>query len=149
MLNKGDQIPDLTLENQEGELISLTSFRGTPLVIYFYPKDNTRVCTAQACGFRDNYEDFKQAGAEVIGISRDSSASHKKVATKRKLPFILLSDPKKAALNGFKVPSSLFGLLPGRVTFIVDKEGKVTHTFRADFNADQHIKQALKVLNAL
>lgn len=149
MLNKGDQIPDLTLENQDEKLISLASFIGTPLVIYFYPKDNTHVCTAQACGFRDNYEDFKQAGAEVIGISRDSSASHKKVSEKRKLPFVLLSDPKKEALKGFKVPSSLFGMLPGRVTFVVDQEGKIAHTFRADFNADQHIKQALKVLKTL
>lgn len=149
MLNKGDLIPNIELEDQDGNIVSLTSFSGRPLVIYFYPKDNTRVCTAQACGFRDHYEDFKSVGAEVIGISGDSSNSHKKVATKRNLPFVLLSDPKKKALKAFKVPSSLFGLLPGRVTFIADEEGKIIHTFRADFNADKHIKQALKVLQSL
>lgn len=116
------------------------------MVIYFYPKDNTRVCTAQACGFRDNYEAFQKVGAEVIGISGDSSKSHRKVSESRNLPFLLLSDPKKKALNSFKVPSLFFGLLPGRVTFVVNKEGIIVHTFRADFNADNHIKEALKVL---
>ena len=149
MLNKGDDLPDVTLIDQNGKKTALIDFKGRPLVIYFYPKDNTRVCTAQACGFRDNYEDFQKVGAEVIGISKDSSNSHKKVSDKRKLPFILLSDPKKEALKAFGVPSSLFGLLPGRVTFIVDKDGKVAHTFRADFNADSHIKEALKVLENL
>lgn len=149
MLNKGDLIPEITLEDQDEKMVTLSDYKGRPLVIYFYPKDNTKVCTAQACGFRDNYEDFKSAGAEVIGISSDSTNSHKKVSNKRKLPFILLSDPKKAALKAFKVPSSLFGLLPGRVTFVVDKEGTIAHTFRADFNADRHIKEALNVLNEL
>ncbi|MEO9484491.1 MAG: peroxiredoxin [Ekhidna sp.] len=148
MLNKGELLPDISLEDQDGKMVSLTNFKGQPLVVYFYPKDNTRVCTAQACGFRDHYEEFQQAGAEVIGISRDSSKSHKKVANKRKLPFILLSDPKKTALSAFKIPSTLFGILSGRATFVIDKDGKVAHTFRADFNADQHIKQALKVLKS-
>ncbi len=149
MLSKGDLIPDITLEDQDEKMVNLSDYKGNPLVIYFYPKDNTKVCTAQACGFRDNYEDFKNAGAEVIGISGDSTRSHKKVSNKRKLPFILLSDPKKKALKAFKVPTGLFGLIPGRVTFVVDKEGKIAHTFRADFNADRHIKEALKVLAKL
>lgn len=149
MLVKGEKIPDISLANQSGEDTALSDFIGGPLVIYFYPKDNTRVCTAQACGFRDNYEDFQKLGAEVIGISSDSPNSHKKVSDKRRLPFILLSDPRKEALKAFGVPSSLFGLLPGRVTFIVDKEGIVVHTFRADFNANIHIKEALKVLQSL
>ncbi|WP_462249963.1 peroxiredoxin [Ekhidna sp.] len=149
MLSIGDKIPDITLQNQNGDNVALSSFKGAALVVYFYPKDNTKVCTAQACGFRDNYEEFKNAGAEVIGISRDSSSSHKKVSDKRKLPFILLSDPKKIALNAFKVPSALFGLIPGRVTFVIDKNGVVVHTFRADFNADKHIKSALNVLSKI
>ncbi|WP_420318789.1 peroxiredoxin [Ekhidna sp.] len=149
MLHKGDPIPDIKLQDQDGKVVSLNHLKGTPLVIYFYPKDNTKVCTAQACGFRDNYEQFQGAGAEVIGISRDSSGSHKKVQNKRKLPFMLLSDPKKKALKAFGVPSSLFGLIPGRVTFVIDKDGKIAHTFRADFNADSHIKEALKVLKEL
>lgn len=149
MLQKGETIPDITLSDQDGNQVSLEDFRGKPLVVYFYPKDNTQVCTAQACGFRDHYEDFQAAGAEVIGISRDSVDSHRKVANKRKLPFILLSDTQKKALKGFKVPSAMFGLVPGRVTFVIDKEGRVAHTFRADFKADQHIKEALKVLKTL
>ena len=148
MLKKGDRIPSITLVDQDGKNVSLDSFRGNPLIIYFYPKDNTRVCTAQACGFRANYEAFQEMGAEVIGISGESHESHKQVTNKRKLPFILLSDPKKEARKAFKLPS-LLGLLPGRVTFIVDKEGIIKHTFRADFNAEQHIKEALKVVQSL
>jgi peroxiredoxin Q/BCP len=149
MLAKGDDIPDINLIDQDNKMVSLTELKGRPLVIYFYPKDNTRVCTAQACGFRDHYEQFQEAGAEVIGISQDSSESHKKVANNRKLPFILLSDPKKEALKAFKIPSALFGLIPARVTFIIDKSGIVVHTFRADFNAEKHIKEALKVIKSL
>lgn len=149
MLKVGDAIPSIALKDQDDNLVALDSFKGRPLVIYFYPKDNTRVCTAQACGFRDSYEDFTDAGAEVIGISRDSSDSHKKVANKRKLPFILLSDKKGKAIKGFGVPSALFGLVPARVTFIVDKEGKIAHTFRSDFTADNHIQTALKVLKKI
>ncbi|MEO1255922.1 MAG: peroxiredoxin [Bacteroidota bacterium] len=149
MLNKGDKIPDITLQDQDGRSVSLTEFKDQPLVVYFYPKNNTKVCTAQACGFRDQYEAFQEEGAEVVGISQDSVESHRKVANSRKLPFILLSDPKRKALKGFKVPSALFGLIPGRVTFVIDKEGKVAHTFRSDFNADKHIKEALKVIKKL
>lgn len=149
MLHKGEPIPDLQLEDQDGKMVSLSDFKGRPLVIYFYPKDNTKVCTAQACGFRDHYEEFQEAGAEVIGISRDSSESHRKTTNQRRLPFILLSDPRREALKAFRVPSALFGLLPGRVTFVVDKNGRVAHTFRADFSADKHIKEALKVLKEL
>ncbi|MEO9870523.1 peroxiredoxin [Ekhidna sp.] len=150
MLNKGDKIPEISLENQHGELISLSDFTGKkPLVVYFYPKDNTSVCTAQACGFRDHYEEFQEVGAEVIGISRDSTSSHKRVSTKRKLPFILLSDTRKKALKAFKIPSTLFGLVPGRVTFIIDRHGIIVHSFRADFNANQHIKESLRILKSL
>ncbi|WP_370090422.1 peroxiredoxin [Ekhidna sp.] len=148
MLKKGDKLPDISLEDQDGKTVTLHSFIGKPLVIYFYPKNNTRVCTAQACGFRDNYEAFLDLNAEIIGISADSTDSHKKVADKRNLPFILLSDAKKEARKAFGLPSIL-GLLPGRVTFIVDKEGIIKHTFRADFNASKHIEEALKVVQSL
>ena len=148
MLKKGDKLPDIALEDQDGKTLALHSFIGKPLVIYFYPKNNTRVCTAQACGFRDNYEAFLKSDAEIIGISADSSDSHKEVANRRKLPFILLSDAKKEARKAFGLPSIL-GLLPGRVTFITDKDGIIKHTFRADFNADKHIEEALKVVQSL
>lgn len=147
MLKVGDKLPDIKLKNQNNEDVDLHDFIGKkPLVIYFYPKDNTRVCTAQACGFRDHYEDFTSLGAEVIGISRDSVDSHKKVANKRQLPFVLLSDQKKIALKAFGVPSMLFGLVPGRVTFVVNKEGEIIHTFTSNFTADDHIEVALNKL---
>lgn len=148
MLKKGDRLPDIALEDQDGKILALHSFIGKPLVIYFYPKNNTRVCTAQACGFRDNYEAFLESNAEIIGISSDSSDSHKEVANRRNLPFILLSDAKKEARKAFGLPSIL-GLLPGRVTFIADQEGIIKHTFRADFNANKHIEEALKVVQSL
>lgn len=146
MINIGDQIPAIELKNQHDETVDLHALKGKPLVIYFYPKNNTKVCTAQACGFRDEYEHFQELGAEVIGISRDSVQSHQKVANKRRLPFLLLSDPDKKAHRAFGVPSGLLGLVPGRVTFIVDKNGIVLHTFRADFNASSHIKEAMSIL---
>lgn len=150
MLKKGDAIPEVELADQQGQPISLHSFKGkSALVIYFYPKDNTAVCTAQACGFRDHYEDFQKLGATVIGISKDSVNSHKNVSEKRKLPFSLLSDPKGKALKAFGVPTYLFGLMPGRVTFIVDKQGIIKHTFRADFKADVHIQESLNILRDL
>ncbi|MEM6379985.1 MAG: redoxin domain-containing protein, partial [Bacteroidota bacterium] len=107
------------------------------------------MCTAQACSFRDNYEDFLEAGAEVIGISVDSVESHKKVVEKRKLPFILLSDSKKKALKAFKVPQALFGMISGRSTFVIDKEGIIQNAFKADFSANKHIKESLKTLKKI
>lgn len=150
MLQIGDLLPDLTMQDQNGNQVSLKDYKDKhPLVIYFYPKDNTQVCTAQACGFRDNYEEFQETGAEVIGISRDSVSSHQTVTKKRKLPFVLLSDANGKALKAFGVPKMLFGLLPGRVTFVADKSGKIIHTFRSDLHADKHIKESLKKLRSL
>ena len=148
MIEIGDPIPSVSLPDQFGNEIALSSFDG-PLVIYFYPKDNTKVCTAQACGFRDRYEDFKAYGAEVIGISKDSVKSHEKVAKNRQLPFILLSDSSGEAHRKFGIPSLLFGMVPARITFVVDQAGKVVHTFRADFNAEQHIKESIRILESL
>ena len=149
MLQIGTELPDITLENQDGEEISLRSFIGKPIVIFFYPKDNTRVCTAQACSFRDRYEDFLEIGADVVGISHDSAASHKNVQTRHKLPFNLLSDPKRKALKAFKVPSYLFGLLSARVTFIIDSTGKIIYHFRADLKAEIHIQKSLEILRSI
>ena len=145
MLQKGNFVPDISLRNQEGQMVSLRAFR-KPLVIYFYPKNNTRVCTAQACGFSDEYSEINRLGAEVIGISTDSVSSHKKVVDKRKLPFILLSDIDKVASRAFKIPTMLFGLLPARVTFISDAEGKIIQTYRSDFSATDHVNVAVKAL---
>ena len=120
----GSKAPLFILPDQNGKLINLNDFIGkTNLVVYFYPKDESYGCTKEACSFRDSYEDFKEAGAEVIGISADSEASHKGFAANHKLPFILLSDKDKKIANLYGVGKTM-GILPGRVTFIIDK---VTH----------------------
>ncbi|GAB4200831.1 MAG: peroxiredoxin [Coleofasciculaceae cyanobacterium] len=145
----GDTAPDFTLPSQSGEPVSLKDFIGKKsVVLYFYPKDDTPGCTAQACAFRDSYEVFRDAGAEVIGISDDSSASHEKFATKYRLPFTLLSDTGKQLRKLYGVPSTL-GLLPGRVTYIIDKNGIVRHIFNSQFNFKGHIEEALKTLREL
>ncbi len=127
-------------------MISLRSFKGTPLVIYFYPKNNTPGCTAEACSFRDSYEDFTTLGAMVIGISGDSVDSHKRVTKKRRLPFTLLSDSKREAEKAFGVKRNLFGLLPGRVTFIADQDGRIVDVFSSAIRPRAHITTALKSL---
>jgi peroxiredoxin Q/BCP len=115
------------------------------LVFYFYPKDNTPGCTAQACSFRDKYEDFKDFGAEVIGISGDSIASHQNFTIQYKLPFVLLSDSDKKLRTLFGVPASFLGLLPGRVTYVADKEGIITMIFDSVM-ATKHITKALDAI---
>ena len=145
----GDTAPDFTLPSQSGEPVSLKDFIGKKsVVLYFYPKDDTPGCTAEACAFRDSYEVFKEAGAEVIGVSDDSSASHQKFASKYSLPFILVSDTGKQLRKLYGVPSTL-GLLPGRVTYIIDKNGTVRHIFNSQFNFKGHIEEALKTLREL
>jgi peroxiredoxin Q/BCP len=119
-----------------------------PLVIYFYPKDNTPGCTAEACSFRDQYEDFKDLGAEVIGISSDSVSSHQQFSEQYKLPFILLSDNDKKIKTLFGVPSGLFGLLPGRVTYVTDKNGVIQMIFDSVL-ATKHIPKALQAIKKL
>ena len=110
----GERAPDFQLPDRNGRQVSLGDFRGKKsVVLYFYPKDDTPGCTAESCEFRDRYEDFKEAGAEVIGISSDSEASHEKFADKHRLPFILLSDRGGAVRKKYGVPATL-GLLPGR-----------------------------------
>jgi len=116
-------------------------------VLYFYPKDETAGCTAQACSFRDSYEDFKAAGAEVIGISSDSGRSHTKFAEHHRLPFVLLSDIIGKVRKAYGA-YDMFGLIPGRVTFVIDKEGKVIHKFDSHLNPTKHIGEALSKLKA-
>ena len=115
------------------------------MVIYFYPKDHTPGCTKEACSFRDSYEEFTELGAEVIGISSDSEKSHRKFASKHALPFVLLADTDKRVKQLFKVENSLFNLLPGRETYVINKEGRVVLVFNS-VNASQHMRRALKAL---
>lgn len=148
-LKVGDTIPKFTAKDTNGNDFDSTNSVGQkPLVIYFYPKDNTPGCTAQACSFRDQYEDFKDLGAEVIGISSDSAASHQKFAKQYKLPFILLSDSDKKIRKLFGVPSGMFGLLPGRVTYVTDKHGVVQMIFDSVM-ATKHIPKALEAVKKL
>jgi len=145
----GDLAPDFTLPAPSGDPVSLHDFLGKKtIVLYFYPKDNTSGCTAEACSFRDSYEIFKDAGAEVIGVSSDSAASHERFASKHHLPFILLSD-KGGAVRKRYGASSVLGLLPGRVTYIIDKQGIVRHIFSAQFAVEKHVAEALKTLETL
>ncbi|HEV2579211.1 MAG TPA: peroxiredoxin [Ktedonobacteraceae bacterium] len=144
----GDRAPDFTLPSQTGESVSLANFAGKNIVLYFYPKDLTPGCTAEACAFRDSYEVFQEAGAEVIGISSDSEKSHQQFATQHRLPFILLSDPGSVVRKFYGVPTT-FGLLPGRVTYIIDKQGVVRHIFSSQFAPQKHVEEALKVLRTL
>ena len=142
----GDRAPDFTLPSLTGEPVSLESFLGKKaIVLYFYPKDNTPGCTAEACSFRDSYEVFQEAGAEVIGISSDSEKSHQQFAKQHHLPFILLSDLGGVVRKFYGVPAT-FGLLPGRVTYIIDKQGIVRHIFSSQFAPQMHVAEALKVL---
>jgi thioredoxin-dependent peroxiredoxin len=145
-LQVGDKIPNFKAKDSAGNEFDSTSIVGLkPVVFYFYPKDNTPGCTAQACSFRDQYEDFKDLGAEVVGISSDSVSSHEKFAKRYKLPFLLLSDNNKKLRNLFGVKTNLFGLLPGRVTYVADKDGIIQLIFDS-MNATSHIPKVLTLL---
>lgn len=147
-ITKGVVVPNFKAKTQSGDSFELSDYLGKPLVIYFYPKDNTPGCTTQACSFRDQYQDFQDLGAEVIGISGDSEASHDEFAQKHKLPFILLSDRTKKIRKLFGVPTHFFGLMPGRVTYIIDKQGKVVSVFDS-IKANVHIEHALKMIKKM
>lgn len=148
-LKVGDIVPAFSAKNTEGNLFESQSIVGVkPVVIYFYPKDDTPGCTTQACSFRDQYEDFKALGAEVIGISGDSITAHQKFANKYKLPFVLLSDEGKKIRQLFGVPTALFGLLPGRVTYVVDKKGVVRLIFD-QMAPKSHITKALEMIKKM
>jgi peroxiredoxin Q/BCP len=145
----GDAAPEFDLPDAAGNRVKLSDFRGRQsVVLYFYPKDDTPGCTKEACSFRDSYESFKDAGAEVIGISSDSQASHQKFADKFKLPFRLVADQGGAVRKRYGVPATL-GLLPGRVTFVIDRSGVVRHVFNSQIQATKHVDEALTVLKRL
>jgi peroxiredoxin Q/BCP len=138
--------PDFELRSEAGKTVRLGDFKGKQaVVVYFYPKDDTPGCTAESCAFRDAYEDFKDEGAEVIGISSDSVDSHKSFAEKHNLPFILLSDQGGKVRSQWGVPTTL-GLLPGRVSYVIDKKGIVRNIFNSQLEATKHVAEAKKVL---
>lgn len=148
-LKTGDRAPKFELPSQKGEPVSLDALTAKgPVVVYFYPKDETPGCTAEACAFRDNYEVFQKAGASVVGISSDSVASHRGFAEHHGLPFLLLSDQSGEVRKAFGVPSTL-GLLPGRMTFVVDREGVIRHAFNSQLFAKKHVDEAIAVVKQL
>ena len=145
-LQIGDIIPNFTAKDTNNNDFDSTTIVGKkPVVFYFYPKDNTPGCTAQACSFRDQYEDFTDLGVEVIGISSDSVASHDKFSKRYKLPFLLLSDENAKLRKLFGVKTNLLGLIPGRVTYVVDNQGVIQLIFDS-MMATKHISKALDFL---
>lgn len=148
-LTIGDTVPEFKLNDQFGNTFYSKEYLGKqPLVIYFYPKNFTPGCTKEACSFRDKYEDFEKLSAKVVGISKDSETSHKKFANKYNLPFTLLADPQGKVKKMFGVKNNFLGLLPGRVTYVFDYDGKLRYTFDS-VNATPHIEKSLKYLEKL
>ncbi len=146
-LQEGDTAPDFDLQSQTGEQVKLSDLRGQWAVVYFYPQDDTPGCTTEACSFRDSFEDFTDAGATVIGISKDSVESHKKFAEKHRLPFTLLSDEGAKVAKAWGVGKSL-GILPGRVTYVISPLGVVRKKFSSQLRASKHKDEAIQAIRA-
>jgi peroxiredoxin Q/BCP len=145
----GEPAPDFELPSSTGETVRLSDFRGqSEVVLFFYPKAHSPACTAEACAFRDSYEAFREAGAEVIGISADPAESHRRFAERFRLPFVLVSDSDGSVRKRYGVPRTL-GLLPGRVTYLIDRDGIVRHIFSSQFRPMKHVSEAIQVLESL
>ena len=146
----GDKCPTFELNDQEGKLRKSEEFlTKKALVLYFYPKDDTPGCTAQACSFRDAYEELSEVGAEVVGVSGDTLEQHKKFAKKHNLPFTLLADTNNKLRKQMGVPTNLFGLIPGRVTYVIDNQGVVKGLFNSQLDIKGHVKKALEIIEKL
>lgn len=152
-LKVGDKAPSFKLKNQDGKIISLTELKGKPVVLYFYPKDDTPGCTKEACNFRDEFPKFGKLKVKIIGISVDSIESHKKFAEKYNLPFNLLSDEKKEIVEKYDVwkEKNMYGrkyMGIERTTFIIDAEGKISKIF-SKVKVDDHNKEVMEALKEL
>lgn len=146
----GDHCPIFSLPDSLGKDIQVNDYLGQKiLVLFFYPKDDTPGCTKEACAFRDAYADFVDLGCEVFGISSDAAATHQNFQQKHQLPYPLLSDSQKKVRQQFGVPGNLFGLIPGRVTYVIGLDGKVAGIFNSQTNPVGHINEALKVVKSL
>jgi peroxiredoxin Q/BCP len=145
----GDKAPDFTLPSQFGDNLTLSEYFGKKnIVLYFYPKDETIGCTKEACAFRDSYEVFTSLGAEVIGVSEQSIESHKSFATHHNLPFLLVSDEDNEVRKLYGVPATM-GIIPGRVTYIIDKKGIVRYIFNSQYRPERHVEEAKTMLEKL
>lgn len=148
-LQAGDNAPDFELKDRDGNPTTLSRLlKEKAVVVYFYPRNDTLVCTAEACHFRDAYESFLSAGAEVVGVSSDSEDSDVQFASKHRLPFLLVSDADEKIAAKYGVKTKLFGLMPGRVTFVVDQKGVIKRAFQSQLNAKKHVEEALAALSA-
>ncbi|MCZ6527870.1 MAG: peroxiredoxin [Candidatus Dadabacteria bacterium] len=149
-LKVGDLAPNFKLLSETGETVELKDFIGaSPVVLFFYPKDNTTICTKEVCHFRDNFDEFKKINnAEILGISSDSVDSHKQFSKKNKLPFILLSDADERVRRLYGVPKTL-GIVPGRVTYVIDKQGVIQHIFSSQLNYKKHVDEAISALKSI
>lgn len=146
-LQIGDQIPSISLKDQHGNDFNTADYIGkNKLVIYFYPKDESAVCTKEACAFRDSFADLADAGTIVIGINAGSVESHQAFAAKNRLPFTLLSDTDNKVLKQFGIKPWLF--LTGRETFVIGTDGKIAYNFRAFLNGDAHSQKVLDFLHS-
>lgn len=145
----GDRAPDFSATTHDGMPIRMADFLGKrALVLFFYPKDGTPICTQEVCAFRDSYEDFVDAGADVIGVSSDSETSHRAFAQKHKLSFPLICDVDGSLRKAFAVPNSM-GLFPGRVTYVIDQSGVIRQIFSSQFASTEHVRQALNALGSV
>jgi len=145
-IKPGDYIPDFSLKDQYGNLFNISDFLGKKkLVIFFYPQDGSLNCTKEACYFRDLSDVFDEVNAVIIGISGQSVESHKEFAEKNRLKYTLLSDTSNIVRNLFGVPGKIFGLIPGRVTYVADLSGKVVYIFDSQTEAQRHADEALKI----
>lgn len=149
MIGVGDRAPQFDLPTGDTSRVQLASLLGDgPVVLFFYPKDETPGCTTEVCSFRDAYTAFREAGAQVVGVSSDSAESHASFARKHQLPYPLASDPGGAVRTAYGVPKAL-GLLPGRVTYVIDRGGVVRSVFNSMFAPQKHVTAALEILKTL
>ena len=148
-MNSNEPVPAASFTRADGSPVALKDLIGhRTIVLYFYPKDETAGCTAEACSFRDQYEDFKAAGADVIGVSTDDAASHEAFKAKHRLPFTLLTDPGGAGARALGVKKT-FGLIAGRVTFVIDRSGVIRHRFDSQVRVQKHVAEALEIVRSL
>jgi thioredoxin-dependent peroxiredoxin len=147
-LQVGDPVPHIAFNISNDQHVSLADFKGQVVVLFFYPADNTLVCTRETCSFRDSYADFKQAGAVVIGVSGDSQSTHGEFAASHQLPYLLVSDADGSLRRAFGVRKKL-GFLPDRVTYVIDRQGIVRDVFHSQLLARKHVQNALRVVREL